>query len=275
LEWAASGLSISFWRTNFWERATLLAEHDERLVPRCEFNKPFDSLKIFPQTAAEYMNEVGFPSPAIVWFDFEAAISENLKNDSINLAVGVRPGSFVFVTATAELPGHIKDIKGLPKRLSRMREELDPLVAFLIADDLNTTAFPAVAARILAAFLQFGFGGRSDGVFLPFLRVNYRDSTWMMTVGGYFGDSDSGQAILRSLNARMPFLRPARHDFVFQIEQFNITDAERKLFDRAALSRKGRRSELMQLRKLGFRPSIVEQYQHVMRFIPRYFESLL
>ena len=275
LGWVVYVLSTFSWRTSSWYVSFHeLGSADEKLVARCEFNKPFDSLRVFPRTAADYMKEVGFASPSVVWFDFEAAISEDLRSDSVDLAIGVRPGSFVFITATAELPGHLKDIKGLPKRLSRITDQLGA-TALLMADDLNATAFPAVAARILVAFLQFGFAGRSDGKFFPFLRVNYRDSTWMVTVGGYFGDEESIEAVRQSLSRRMPLLRPLQSDFVFQIEQFNITDAERKLFDRAALSRKGRRSELMAVRKLGFRPSIIEQYQHVMRFIPRYFESLL
>lgn len=250
-------------------------EHDENLLARCEFNKPFHDLDIYPGTASEFINEVGFPDSAVIWLDFEQGISRDLRDDMIALSGAVKLGTFVYITATAELPEKIKRINGLPKRLEQLQQDIEPLGEDLAAADLNPNSFPPIAARLLKSFLVFGFAGRSDGIFFPFVRLNYKDTTWMMTVGGYFGSKVDAARIRSAFRGRCDFLKPSSRDFVYTIEQFNITDAERRLFDRAAIARKSRRLEKNTLRKLGFRESILAQYPDLMRFIPRYFESVL
>jgi hypothetical protein len=250
-------------------------EHDEQLLPRCQFNKPFHNFPIFEGSSSEYIEQIGFREPSFVWFDFERGISKNLRDDAIALGSALRPGTFVFITASAELPEHIKRINGLPKRLTRLSEDIDPFGSALKADDLNTKEFHVPAARMLRAMLAFGFSGRADGIFFPYLRLNYKDTNWMMTVGGYFGSAIEVAELRKALLGRCDFLRPNSRNFVYGVEQFNITDAERRLFDRASIARRSRRSEKIILRKLGFRNSIVSRYSDLMRFIPRYFESVL
>jgi hypothetical protein len=250
-------------------------EHDEELLARCEFNKPFHDLDVYFGSASQFISEVGFNAPNVIWFDFEQGISRDLSDDMIALSSAVKPGTFVYITATAELPEKLKKINGLPKRLEQIQGDIDPLGGSLGVADMSPSGFPTVAARLLRSFLAFGFTGRSDGVFFPFLRLNYKDTTWMTTVGGYFGSPEEVQKLREAFRGRSDFLKPDSDQFVYTIEQFNITDAERRLFDRAAIARKSRRSEKSALRKLGFRESILLQYPDLMRFIPRYFESVL
>lgn len=250
-------------------------EHDQSIVERCEYNKPFQSLSVFDGTSADFIDQVGFPQSSVVWFDYERGVSADLKDDMIKMAGAISPRSFIFVTATAELPAALKAIKGLPKRLEALLADIAPLGAELTSDDLNVNGFEGTAARILLAALTFGFSGRLDGEFKPFLRLNYKDSTWMTTVGGYFGPAAEGETVLSAVEGACGFLRPKQRSFVYQVQQFNITDAERRLFDRASLSDKGRRSERMRLKRLGFRVEEIDQYRELMRFIPRYFEALI
>ena len=250
-------------------------EHDENLIPRCEFNKPFHNFRIFDGSSSQYIEQEGFSEASIVWFDYERGISKDLRDDVVALAGALKPGSFVFMTATAEMPEYLKKIAGLSKRLSQLQADIDPFGAQLQPNDLNTKVFHVSAAKILRAMLSFGFSGRGDGMFFPYLRLNYKDTIWMMTVGGYFGSGSEVARIRKAFVNRCDFLRPSAREFVYVVEQFNITDAERRLFDRASIARRSRRTEKMTLRKLGFRESIVSQYSDLMRFIPRYFESVL
>jgi hypothetical protein len=250
-------------------------EHDPDLIPRCDFNKPFHNFPIFDGSSSLYIEQVGFPEPSVVWFDYERGISTDLRNDVIALAGAVRPQSFIFITASAEMPEYIKRESALPKRLAKLQQDIDPFGLELRQDDLNTKKFHVPAARILRAMLSFGFSGRADGKFFPYLRLNYKDTTWMMTVGGYFGSAIEITQIRKAFQGRCDFLKPTARQFVYIIEQFNITDAERRLFDRASIATKSRRSERMALKKLGFRHSILSQYGDLMRFIPRYFESVV
>jgi hypothetical protein len=250
-------------------------EHDENLLARCEFNKPFHDLEIYSGPASQFIAEVGFNNPCVIWFDFEQGISQDLSDDMIALSGAVKPGTFIYITATAELPEKLRKINGLPKRLEQLQQDIEPFGANLDASSLNPGNFPTFATQLVRAFLTFGFAGRSDGVFFPFLRINYKDSTWMATVGGYFGSQENVDKLREAFRGRCDFLKPSSDQFVYTIEQFNITDAERRLFDRAAIARRSRRSEKIALRKLGFRESILIQYSDLMRFIPRYFESVL
>jgi hypothetical protein len=250
-------------------------EHDEDIVGRCEFNKPFNDMFIYSGTSSEYVNQVGFKEPSIVWFDYERGISSDLRNDMLSLAGNIVPGSFIFITATAELPEKLKRIRGIDARLKQLQEDISPFGDGLTPSELSPAAFHGPAARILRAALSFGFVGRSDGIFFPYLRLNYKDTTWMMTIGGYFGSRAEIARLRTAFVGKCDFLRPTGKQFVYQVEQFNITDAERRLLDRASIAPKNRRSEKMVLRKLGLRGTIIDQYSELMRFIPRYFESVL
>jgi hypothetical protein len=250
-------------------------EHDKRLLARCEFNKPFHDLDVYFGPVCQFITEVGFSDPSVIWFDFEQGISRDLSEDMIALSSAVKPGTFVYITTSAELPEKLSRINGLPKRFEQLQEDIQPLQGDFEPADMSPGAFPPVAARLLRSFLTFGFTGRSDGIFFPFLRLNYKDTSWMTTVGGYFGSGEELRKLREAFRGRCDFLKPDSDRFVYAIEQFNITDAERRLFDRAAIARKSRRSEKRTLRKLGFRESILAQYPDLMRFIPRYFESVL
>jgi hypothetical protein len=256
-------------------RKFISLEHDAKLVPRCEFNKPFHDFEIFRGSSDEYVETIGFKKQCVIWLDHERGISKDLRDDMVSLAGSVVSGSFVFITATAELPSRIRKINRPETRLAQIRADLDPFGSDLTLEDVKDEKFHAPAARILRRALSFGFAGRGDGTFFPYVRLNYKDTTWMMTVGGYFGPPEEATRLERELSRRCPFLKPRSEEFVYVVEQFNITDAERRLFDRASLAGKSRRSERMALKKLGFRTSIVDQYSELMRFIPRYFESVL
>ena len=97
----------------------------------------------------------------------------------------------------------------------------------------------------------------------------------MATAGGYFGQEDHISSISSSLGERYAFLKPDSGNEVYEVGQFNITDAERRLFDKAALASDDEIKTKKHLVRLGFDEAMIDQYRSVMRFIPRYFESLL
>jgi len=198
-----------------------------------------------------------------------------LREDLIAVGSSLRPESFFFLTGSAEIPKRIKGIRRPLEKLCALQADFAPFAGDLLEGDLDRTNFPATAARLAEKALRFAFSGRSDGVFLPMVRMTYRDTSWMMTVGGYFGSSLQKSRLMLALKKNCGFLRPLRENEVYNIAQFNVTDAERRLLDRAALAPKRRRSERLALRRLGFPDELVEQYAELVRFIPRYFESVL
>jgi hypothetical protein len=202
-------------------------------------------------------------------------VSKDARDDILALATAARPGSFVFVTATAEMPRDLKAVRGRPKRLAQLKTGIGPLADKVPEEWLSATEFHQASAKLALSFLRFAFRGRSDGAFEPLINLAYRDSVWMATVGGYFGDEITAAAIRKNVRSRLPFLCASEDDAPFVLEQFNITDSERIIFDRSATDSRRVKRHRKNLQSLGFRDSIIDQYQQLMRFIPRYVETAL
>ena len=250
-------------------------EQDETLWERCELNKPFSKMDVYRGSAAQYLAEVGLSQPAVVWFDIERMVSKNARDDILALATAAQPGSFVFVTATAEMPGELRSVKGRIGRLAQLKASIGPLADQIPQEWLASNDFHQASAYLAMKFLRYAFNGRLDGSFEPLINLTYRDSSWMATVGGYFGDGMVAASIAANIRSRMPFILGPGHDAPFVLEQFNITDSERILFDRSATDHKRIKKHRKQLETLGFRETIIDQYGDLMRFIPRYVETAL
>jgi hypothetical protein len=250
-------------------------EHDESLWARCELNRPFENIELFKGSANDFLDQGGFVEPAIAWFDLEKMATKDAKDDIVSAATSVKPGSFLFVTATAEMPSHFAGIKDPDRRLAAVKEEFGALAQKLPVDWVGKTAFSRASAFLAMAFLTYGFGGRADGEFAPLVNMAYRDSNWMVTFGGYFGEPGAANSIQAKVREVMPFVGGKSNGDPFTIEQFNMTDLERNLFDRAVSAPARKRKARSDLKRLGFRESIVEQYADLMRFIPRYVETAL
>jgi hypothetical protein len=250
-------------------------EHDKDILDRCKFNKPFAKMEVYDGTASQFVTERGFRTPAIIWFDYEAGVNADLREEMSALASEVRPGTFVFITATAELPQRFGKVKRLEDRLTVLCEELTPLGVDATADQMTVQEFIKVSPQIFMSALMSGFSRRADGVFSPYFRLCYKDSTWMLTVGGFFGEPGTVVKFETILREQCAFLKPNDPGFVFYVEQFNLTDAERRLLDRATIAPRRNSKERRKARAIGVRESVIEQYADLMRFIPRYFESLI
>lgn len=250
-------------------------EHDNTLWNRCELNKPFSQMSVYRGSAAEYLAEVGLKERAVAWFDIEKMASKDAKEDILTLATAVRPGSFVYVTAGAEMPRDMIAIKGKNKRLSELKSRFGPLADKISEEWMFPKDFHQASAHLALKFMRFAFNGRLDGVFRPLINLTYKDTAWMATVGGYFGPDPTASAVAERVKRRMKFLFGAKNDAPFVLEQFNITDAERMIFDRSATTSRRLSKHRNQLEALGFRGSVVDQYRDLIRFIPRYVEAAL
>jgi len=89
---------------------------------------------------------------------------------------------------------------------------------------------------------------RPDGQFFPILKVIYNDTSWMVTVGGFFSTLNSGNNLIREWHRRMGFLPRHHNDRFYELPRFNITDLERRLLDiyttKRVTSRRRRRKSL-------------------------------
>lgn len=249
-------------------------EHDSKLIPRCEHNKPFETVTVHNKTAYDYINDVGFSGPAVVWLDYEKGIREDLLADVSLLCANVRPKSFVFCTISAEVDHSV--VERDPRRIKDFYvSHVNKFADSFPEKDFDKKIFYITSAKILLAMFKFGLGGRADGTFFPFVRVAYKDTRYMVTVGGYFGENDVAERMRGELEKRCSFLNISDDSFVYLINQFNVSEAERRLLDRAALSPEEKVDALRELEALGFEKYFVGQYKCLMRYVPRYFESLM
>lgn len=250
-------------------------EHDETLWERCKLNRPFESLEVFEGSSNEFLDQRGFAEPSVVWFDLEKMASKDAHDDIVTAATSVRNNSFLYVTAAAEMPGHLANIRRMSDRLVRMKDEFGALADDIPVEYMGKNDFFRASAALAMSFLKFGFKGRRDGFFVPLVYIAYRDSSWMVTVGGFFGEEGLAREIESRVMNVMPCVIGNGDISPFAIEQFNLTDRERSIFDRA-VSETGRyRKSKNELKRLGFRKSIVDQYADLVRFIPRYVETAL
>jgi len=86
-------------------------EYEEALVPRCEFNKPFDSVDVRAGASWEHFGAMNFDGPTIVWADYVGPIQAAMLGDLDTLALRLPPGSVLMATLEAEpddveLPPH-------------------------------------------------------------------------------------------------------------------------------------------------------------------------
>lgn len=131
-------------------------------------------------------------------------------------------------------------------------------------------------ADILLRIVRYAFNARPDGQFFPILKVIYKDTSWMVTVGGFFGTLSTGNTLIREWQRTMGFLPRHNNDRFYELPRFNITDSERRLLDIQATRRVSprRRDPLPgKISRLGFNRTFVSNYQKLIRYIPRYFES--
>jgi hypothetical protein len=134
--------------------------------------------------------------------------------------------------------------------------------------------FPAAVHKILMAAFKNALATRRDGLFVPLLQVEYSDSVPMVTVGGALLADGQAFAIRTKVAKDLPFLE-TKATLLYAIEDFHLTERERALFDMAATKQRRGSPEQNALKKLGFKDRDVDSYRELIRYIPRYVETIV
>jgi hypothetical protein len=183
----------------------------------------------------------------------------------------VKVGGFAFVTVYAQPPG-ILEKQTKEKRLEYFQQNMGEFAVGLIADDMENAEFPKTIHHILVAAFKNAFAPRADGQFQILFQVQYKDSAPMVTVGGCFSDAEDAPRIKGRVEVDLPFL--LKHQ-PYKMKQLNLTERERVLFDIAVTKRRSNSKEANSLRSFGFKKSHFDAYRDLIRFLPRYSESII
>jgi hypothetical protein len=248
-------------------------ENDPSFFKRAEFNKPYNFVRVSLQSSSDFLSEDGFERSSIVWFDYDDGLGPEMTSDIENLGLKAKVGDFCFVTAPCLPPGFLSKLK-MQERLAKINDVFGDYANGLTIDDMQDTNFAAAVSHVLLTAFKRSFAYRSEGSFVPILKVRYADGIPMATIGGAFlperQASDIREAVVKSLE-----ILKIESEELCRIKSFNLTERERVLFDLAATRKRKRSAERNRLRDLGFKDDDIEQYGHLLRYLPRYFETII
>ena len=249
-------------------------EVDESLFARCRFNKPFSFINFEEGDLGDYLDRTIFLKPLIAWLDYDSHVSDKVVEDIRTASAKAPVGSFVFVTIDARMPDGIRDLNPA-ERLAAIRHEYKDFALVVTSEELEPNKYPLFAERVVWSALVESLSKRLDGVFVPIIRVFYKDTAPMVTVGGCLCNVNRSASLRSRMRRDFRFLVPTQSAAPYTIPSFNLTVRERQLLDRA-VTRQNRKDILRKsLSRLGFTATEVNNYKRMVRFVPKYFESYI
>ncbi|MGO8918654.1 MAG: O-methyltransferase [Stellaceae bacterium] len=247
-------------------------ERDPETYPRCAYSCPYDFIKVERRTVAEFLAADGDKAPTIYWLDYDDGISAEITADIMSLGARLTIGGFAFVTVYGQAPGVLAN-QNQEQRLEYFQQNLGDFSSIgLTADDMENAAFASTIHRVLVAAFKNAFAARADSEFQPLFQVRYQDSSPMVTVGGCLCAKNQTSSIVKRMKADLPFLLKNQP---YRIRNLTLTEPERILFDLAVTGRRSNSRPANYLRSLGFKKRDFDAYRDLIRFLPRYHESII
>jgi len=246
-------------------------ERDKDIFRRASFNCPYDFISVEPRSVSEFLAKDSDTSQTIFWLDYDDGLSPEIVADILSLGTKAQAGGFAFVTVTGEAPGVLRNASPV-ERLDYFQSNFSDFSLGLTEADMEDTEFRNTVSKILVSAFQNAFAARQDGELKPLFKVIYKDSMWMVTVGGCFCAPATTTSIARRMKKDLPFLLK---DKPYTIISLNITEAERLLFDMAVTKRRANSRQANLLKSMGFKQRHLDTYADLLRFLPRYSESII
>jgi hypothetical protein len=249
----------------------LSLERDVKMYARARFNRPYDFITVKNETVADFLAGDASDLATIFWLDYDDGLGPDITADITSLGTKMKVGEFAFVTVYAQPPGILEKQKAR-ERLEYFQEYIGDFSANLDVSDMENAAFPMTVHRVLMAAFRNAFAAREGASFQPLFQVQYRDSTQMVTVGGCLCPKEHASGIAARVRSDLPFLSKDR---LYRIRSLHLTDPERVLFDIAVTRRTAESGQTRKLKSLGFRKQDFDAYRDLIRFLPRYYESII
>lgn len=248
-------------------------EHDEEFYERARFNVPFKFIEVRQQTAGEFAATDTASIPTIYWLDYDGGISPQIVQDIFGFAERAIRGDFVFVTVSGNPPRTIDRVSDA-ERLVWLQDNIREFAGTVTLEDVERANFASAVHKILIAAFRNAFAAHADNRFLPCLQVEYADTMRMVTVGGALLPDAQASIFQNKIAKALPFLEAAL-PAMYDIRSLNLTEKERALLDLAVTSKRARSVEANKLRALGFREIDLKTYKELLRYLPRYVETIV
>ena len=244
-------------------------EHDPNMVKRARFNAPFGFIEVREQSTTDFIQHDEFNVRSIYWFDYDGAIGLEVIDDIYSLGTAVSPGDFIFVTVGGEPPKAVRT-KSSRQRADWYRVTFGDIANQIQPEDCEDSTFRQSVHKLLYATFRHAFASAADVFSMP-LQIFYRDSTQMVTVGGCYLQAADDKKYRRRCEQELPFL-DVKSNAPYSIPHLSLSERERQVFDLAAT---GRSEAFNQLKAMGFADRHIERHRELIRYIPRYVETIV
>ena len=223
------------------------------VVARQDFNKPFESMKCLPKTAAEFVDEFSvfaseYPADTnfVVWLDYTDPKDRLLQLQEFSkLIAHCQPFDIVKITINAnirtlraegQLPAGFPTVREW--RLSIYQSQLGQFPGNATAEEMVQLHFPRVLARSVAAAAKHGIETLRESTVRPLGVFVYSDgphtmlsSTWIV-----LPEAEADSFMSERPIASWPFLAPSWED-VARINVPDLSTREKLHIDRLLLSK--------------------------------------
>ena len=252
-------------------REMISLEHDTKLAERALFNRPYDFIKVQHTRSSKNINQSGGNKKSIFWLDYDDSLNDDIVYDISLLGDKLVNNSLAFITVAADLPSDLMPLNEAERKASLV-DQFGDFALSVTLEDVEDQSFSIATYKILLSLITNAFAARAPLQFTSGFRVLYRDTTNMLTIGGYLTDAATASMIAQKVKTNLPFLcRDTAKPY--KIRNFNLSERERALIEFAS-SKKRASKEANQLRRLGIKNADIEAYRDLLRFVPRYFETL-
>ncbi len=247
-------------------------EHDPNMVERARFNAPYGFIEVREQSTTDFIQFDEFDGRSIYWFDYDSAIGTEVIDDIYSLGTAVSPGDFIFVTVSGEPPGVVRNMSN-SQRVDWYADTFGDVANQIQMEDCENSIFRQSVHKLLRTTFRNAFASASNVFSMP-LQIFYRDGTHMVTVGGCYLPAEDDKEFRHRCQQELPFLDVEGND-PYSIPQLSLSERERQVFDLAATGGRINSKAFNQLRSMGFDDRDVERYGELIRYIPRYVETIV
>lgn len=247
-------------------------EHDPDMAKRARFNVPYGFIDVREQSTADFIELDEFDVRSIYWFDYDGAIGLEVIDDIYSLGTAVSPGDFIFVTVGGEPPKAVRT-KSSRQRADWYTVTFGDVASQIQPEDCEDSTFRQSVHKLLCTTFRHAFASAADVFSMP-LQIFYRDTTRMVTIGGCYLRAPDDEEFRRRCQQELPFLNVEGYE-PYSIPRLSLSERERQVFDLAATGRRKNSRAFNQLRSMGFKDRDVDRYRELIRYIPRYVETIV
>ena len=160
--------------------------HDTDLnIKRCQFNKPFNCIKIIPGKSYEKLPKLNWEKNSIVWLDYDRCLQNYMFQDAETCCQKAKSGGFLVLSLRREFDQKNKEEFeeefGEKVPVSIKAEDIEPLKSHLTIREMFINKINETLLN------EYSHEKEEDRlIFKQLFNFNYKDGAPMYTFGGMF-----------------------------------------------------------------------------------------